>query len=165
MTNSIAAASRQKSCNACVLGKRKCDKTRPACDRCITRGVRCVYGGRRRSVSSQHTAESSPANHDAVNFGPDFGSFDLGSIYSDTCDVAMVDEMVPTSFAPPSFSPGSLFQSLLDSSINNQQLVLSGSQSAQSGPNDETTVGKAFVREDYAKINPTCVREYVQSAF
>lgn len=168
MTNSsAAAASRQKSCNSCVLGKRKCDKTRPACDRCTARGVRCVYGGGRRPRSelSQHTAAiPSPANHDAgVNLGPDFESFDLDPIYRDTYDVAMVDEMDPGGFVPSSFSPGTLFRSLLDSSVSDQQLVLSCSQQIFSGLDEVTTAGKPFVREDYAKINPICVCQVVQS--
>ncbi|KAF4978028.1 hypothetical protein FZEAL_5535 [Fusarium zealandicum] len=38
-----AAASRQKSCNACVRGKRKCDKRTPRCTRCAAKGLDCVY--------------------------------------------------------------------------------------------------------------------------
>lgn len=37
------AASRQKSCNACVRGKRKCDKKTPRCTRCAAKGLECVY--------------------------------------------------------------------------------------------------------------------------
>ncbi|KAL6878614.1 hypothetical protein J3F83DRAFT_240841 [Trichoderma novae-zelandiae] len=37
------AASRQKSCNACVRGKRRCDKRTPRCTRCATKGLDCVY--------------------------------------------------------------------------------------------------------------------------
>ncbi|KAM5356143.1 hypothetical protein ACJ41O_002789 [Fusarium nematophilum] len=37
------AASRQKSCNACVRGKRKCDKKTPRCTRCAAKGLDCVY--------------------------------------------------------------------------------------------------------------------------
>ncbi|GJN73056.1 hypothetical protein PLIIFM63780_007120 [Purpureocillium lilacinum] len=38
-----AAASRQKSCNACVRGKRRCDKRTPRCTRCANKGLECVY--------------------------------------------------------------------------------------------------------------------------
>ncbi|EMT62274.1 hypothetical protein NOF04DRAFT_1165005 [Fusarium oxysporum II5] len=38
-----SAASRQKSCNACVRGKRKCDKKTPRCTRCAAKGLDCVY--------------------------------------------------------------------------------------------------------------------------
>ena len=37
------SASRQKSCNACVRGKRRCDKRTPNCTRCAARGLDCVY--------------------------------------------------------------------------------------------------------------------------
>ncbi|VUC22422.1 unnamed protein product [Clonostachys rosea] len=37
------AASRQKSCNACVRGKRRCDKSYPKCTRCAAKGLDCVY--------------------------------------------------------------------------------------------------------------------------
>ncbi|KAH7137262.1 hypothetical protein B0J13DRAFT_75889 [Dactylonectria estremocensis] len=37
------AASRQKSCNTCVRGKRKCDKRTPRCTRCAAKGLDCVY--------------------------------------------------------------------------------------------------------------------------
>lgn len=41
-----AAASRQKSCNACVRSKRRCDKRTPRCTRCATKRALCIYGGR-----------------------------------------------------------------------------------------------------------------------
>ncbi|TQV95748.1 hypothetical protein V2A60_000926 [Cordyceps javanica] len=36
-------SSRQKSCNACVRGKRRCDKRTPRCTRCAAKGLECVY--------------------------------------------------------------------------------------------------------------------------
>lgn len=42
-STSTTAASRQKSCNACVRGKRRCDKTFPKCTRCAAKGLDCVY--------------------------------------------------------------------------------------------------------------------------
>ncbi|PKX89432.1 uncharacterized protein P174DRAFT_425355 [Aspergillus novofumigatus IBT 16806] len=35
--------SRQKSCNACVRSKRRCDKRTPQCTRCAERGLSCLY--------------------------------------------------------------------------------------------------------------------------
>ncbi|GIJ99560.1 hypothetical protein Aspvir_001694 [Aspergillus viridinutans] len=35
--------SRQKSCNACVRSKRRCDKRTPQCTRCAERGLPCFY--------------------------------------------------------------------------------------------------------------------------
>lgn len=68
-----AAATRQKSCNACVRGKRRCDKTTPSCTRCAAKGLDCIY--------QKAPAGSSPSS---VTFaGPeisqdfDMGGFDL----------------------------------------------------------------------------------------
>lgn len=38
-----ADKTRQKSCNACVRSKRRCDKLTPRCKRCSDKGVQCVY--------------------------------------------------------------------------------------------------------------------------
>lgn len=38
-----ADKTRQKSCNACVRSKRRCDKRTPRCARCADKGVHCVY--------------------------------------------------------------------------------------------------------------------------
>lgn len=37
------SATRQKSCNACVRGKRRCDKKAPKCTRCSAKDLDCVY--------------------------------------------------------------------------------------------------------------------------
>ncbi len=37
------ASSRRRSCTVCVRTKRRCDLGLPACQRCLTRGVVCVY--------------------------------------------------------------------------------------------------------------------------
>lgn len=42
-SSASTAASRQKSCNACVRGKRRCDKTFPKCTRCSAKSLDCVY--------------------------------------------------------------------------------------------------------------------------
>lgn len=44
--------SRQRSCNACVRSKRRCDKRTPLCTRCAKRGLPCLY----------HPAASSSVN-------------------------------------------------------------------------------------------------------
>lgn len=43
LDDKASAASRQKSCNACVRGKRRCDKRTPQCSRCLAKGLGCVY--------------------------------------------------------------------------------------------------------------------------
>ncbi|PMB72772.1 hypothetical protein BM221_000189 [Beauveria bassiana] len=59
MTTKIDTASslssRQKSCNACVRGKRRCDKRTPRCTRCAAKGLDCVYHKMPPSSSSTTT--------------------------------------------------------------------------------------------------------------
>lgn len=49
---------RHKSCVACIQTKRKCDRTQPKCQRCITTGSACQYIGRNRA-RPQQTADQS----------------------------------------------------------------------------------------------------------
>jgi hypothetical protein len=48
------ALPRRKSCAACVAGKRRCDLALPACRRCISKGVACIY-----PWAARHNAHSS----------------------------------------------------------------------------------------------------------
>jgi hypothetical protein len=96
---SSSPASRQKSCNACVRGKRRCDKTAPRCTRCAAKGLECVYqrvppGSSPSSVtlagSSARPSDAGLASASAMSstdMSDDFemGGFDvsdLGSGYS-----------------------------------------------------------------------------------
>ncbi|KAI1767591.1 hypothetical protein GGR53DRAFT_463277 [Hypoxylon sp. FL1150] len=55
MLTPSAGSSKQKSCNACVRSKRRCDKRAPTCGNCIKKRHRCVYGGRPLMPSSATT--------------------------------------------------------------------------------------------------------------
>ncbi|CEI64937.1 hypothetical protein FVEN_g3433 [Fusarium venenatum] len=73
-----AAASRQKSCNACVRGKRKCDKKTPRCTRCAAKGLDCVYQ-RLPPGTSFHDDDICIA--DSLNDVPDFDmGFDINNL-------------------------------------------------------------------------------------
>ncbi|QPC75668.1 hypothetical protein HYE68_006420 [Fusarium pseudograminearum] len=72
------AASRQKSCNACVRGKRKCDKKTPRCTRCAAKGLDCVYQ-RLPPGASFHDDDICIA--DSLNDVPDFDmGFDINNL-------------------------------------------------------------------------------------
>ena len=43
LDENASASTRQKSCNTCVKGKRRCDKRSPRCSRCAAKGLDCVY--------------------------------------------------------------------------------------------------------------------------
>lgn len=65
------AATRQKSCNACVRGKRRCDKKAPKCTRCSSKGLECVYarvppGATADSVLLEEEYFSSNANSNSA---------------------------------------------------------------------------------------------------
>ncbi|KAK0628506.1 hypothetical protein B0T17DRAFT_614411 [Bombardia bombarda] len=63
-----AAASRQKSCNACVKSKRRCDKRAPVCTRCAERREICVYAKRRRSSSGGTSPEPGRRQRNFLDF-------------------------------------------------------------------------------------------------
>jgi hypothetical protein len=46
LTPELFSASRQKSCHACVKGKRGCDKRYPTCSRCQEKSIQCTYAKR-----------------------------------------------------------------------------------------------------------------------
>ncbi|KAF4340233.1 C6 zinc finger domain protein [Fusarium beomiforme] len=81
-----SAASRQKSCNACVRGKRKCDKKTPRCTRCAAKGLDCVYQ-RLPPGGSFHDGDLYPGlgATDALNEVPDFDmGFDINNLGADS---------------------------------------------------------------------------------
>lgn len=72
-----AAASRQKSCNACVRGKRKCDKKIPRCTRCAAKGLDCVYQ-RLPPGASFHDEDIGAAASSSSNLSNEVPDFDMG---------------------------------------------------------------------------------------
>lgn len=71
-----SAASRQKSCNACVRGKRKCDKRTPRCTRCAAKGLDCVYQKLPPGASPDNVnIESGTGVEDRLD---DLSDFDMG---------------------------------------------------------------------------------------
>ncbi|OAA64892.1 C6 zinc finger domain protein [Cordyceps fumosorosea ARSEF 2679] len=94
-------SSRQKSCNACVRGKRRCDKRTPRCTRCAAKGLECVYhkmppsaaqggGGsntsstaaaaQRQQQQQQQTPDESPGGSTSPEMA-DLPDFDMGFDY------------------------------------------------------------------------------------
>ncbi|OHE92305.1 hypothetical protein CORC01_12367 [Colletotrichum orchidophilum] len=102
-----ADKSRQKSCNACVRSKRRCDKRTPRCTRCSEKNFSCVYqnlpptsanggsgvgvgnlGGRVDSSSSAGGMSSNPDDtlqamdieDDCSNINDDLPAFDFNTL-------------------------------------------------------------------------------------
>lgn len=65
LDDKASAASRQKSCNACVRGKRRCDKRTPRCTRCSAKGLDCVYQKLPPGASSSHGTCTSSSGESA----------------------------------------------------------------------------------------------------
>ncbi|KID87993.1 C6 zinc finger domain protein [Metarhizium guizhouense ARSEF 977] len=62
LDDNASAASRQKSCNACVRGKRRCDKRTPQCSRCSAKGLDCIYQKLPPGASTAETCSSAGAS-------------------------------------------------------------------------------------------------------
>ncbi|KAH8174034.1 fungal zn(2)-Cys(6) binuclear cluster domain-containing protein [Sarocladium implicatum] len=77
---SVAAATRQKSCNACVRGKRRCDKKAPKCTRCSSKGLDCVYA----RVPPGATADSVLLDDDYFSSNLSSGRGDTSANSADT---------------------------------------------------------------------------------
>lgn len=60
-------ASRQKSCDACVKSKRKCDKHMPVCRRCARRGYLCNYPNPKRTVDAAAASQQQPRQDSFVS--------------------------------------------------------------------------------------------------
>lgn len=58
---SSPSSTRQKACDACVSGKRRCDRQKPQCARCIARGIDCRYKKSSRTAPSKSTSTSTPS--------------------------------------------------------------------------------------------------------
>ncbi|KAI9172097.1 Transcription factor gsfR2 [Paramyrothecium foliicola] len=76
-------ASRQKSCNACVRGKRRCDKRTPNCTRCAAKGLDCIY----QRLPPASTLSEAPAMADF-----DMG-FDMEGLSTDTSPCSLQTDL------------------------------------------------------------------------
>ncbi|KAH6997687.1 hypothetical protein BKA56DRAFT_626518 [Ilyonectria sp. MPI-CAGE-AT-0026] len=82
------AASRQKSCNTCVRGKRKCDKKTPRCTRCAAKGLDCVYQKLPPGASFHDEDIGAPSTSDVHDFDMGFDIESLGTSTDTTTTTA-----------------------------------------------------------------------------
>jgi hypothetical protein len=69
---------RQKACRSCIFAKARCDLQRPACSRCDTRDIPCVYARPVRTVGRQEPAPTTTSNSGSApdansGLGPGYG--------------------------------------------------------------------------------------------
>ncbi|KAI0409412.1 hypothetical protein F4802DRAFT_604167 [Xylaria palmicola] len=146
--SSGGGGSRQRNCNACVRGKRRCDKGQPACGRCVKQRYVCVYGGRRLA--------------DGAHAGSSNAAFDVDSVADPTPDpVAFVPDfdMLPAFLganlslvpdAPLLLTPD--FGATFGAMPGNSGLLADSWLTNMSGIPQE----KSLVRKDYSKMVPEC---------
>ena len=104
-----SAATRQKSCNACVRGKRRCDKRTPRCSRCAAKNLDCIYQKMPPSAAADAvpvamSAASASASSSTMSEVPDFDSlgFDIDSMGADTSP----ESLHADSYCPPMSAGG-----------------------------------------------------------
>lgn len=85
--SSFSSVSRQKSCHACVKGKRGCDKRQPVCSRCKEKNIQCIYA-KRTYAEAFYDLESVELDMSWAGFAALSSSIDF------------VDD-IPPSIAPP----------------------------------------------------------------
>lgn len=122
MTEELAPGSsftsRQKSCHACVKGKRGCDKQHPVCSRCKEKRIQCIYAKR---THAQAFDEFDSVELDMSWAEPDALSALSNFVYD-----------VPPSLAPPITTPDFQSLSTLDAFID-PFLTFSENQAVPSG--------------------------------
>lgn len=134
------AASRQKSCNACVRGKRKCDKKTPRCTRCAAKGLDCVYqklppgaAFHDEDLGGVSAASAVPSSSSELH---DFDmSFDIESL--DTCNSTNINTPTTATTSPESLQqqttsvPSMTLDSNLDFSIIDHLMANNSSAGAE----------------------------------
>lgn len=156
--SSSGVGSRQKNCSACVKSKRRCDKRKPACGRCVRQRYPCIYGGRGLSELTFGDPADAPfgmdylidptPNPDAFAPAPDALPTMLGSDLGLAPDVTfqLDNDFGPLlSSMPGSGNGGS--SSFLGDSWSSHFIDISGVV-----PHE-----KSLVRKDYSKMTPMCV--------
>ncbi|XXG93866.1 hypothetical protein Hte_000115 [Hypoxylon texense] len=146
--------SKQKSCNACVRNKRRCDKRTPACSNCTKKRYLCVYGGRLQMNSSANSADVPLST---VSFGDSM---------STPCDSVMLDDSgSSTSFdVNLGLSPSTIlhidsaFDSLLNSTLESAYDQASGQPEflRQDINIASTSTSNTLTLQDYSKLLPMC---------
>ncbi|KAF4471480.1 c6 zinc finger [Fusarium albosuccineum] len=93
-----AAASRQKSCNACVRGKRKCDKKTPRCTRCAAKNLDCVYQRLPPGASFHDDDDDIVGANNVSHEVPDFDmGFDINNLGSTSASTSTTSNATPES--------------------------------------------------------------------
>ncbi|KAI1190092.1 hypothetical protein F5B17DRAFT_388679 [Nemania serpens] len=159
MSSSSGVSSRQKNCSACIKSKRRCDKRKPACGRCVRQRYPCIYGGRGLSGLTFDNSADAPfgmdylmnptPNPDAFVPAPDVLPTMLGTDMGLAPDVTLqLDNDFGSLLAsmPASGNSGSGSNSFLGDPWPSQFTGIPSVVSRE----------KSLVRKDYSKMAPMC---------
>jgi hypothetical protein len=151
-TLEFSSASRQKSCHACVKGKRGCDKRHPVCSRCQEKKIQCIYAKR--------TYAQAFLDFDSTELDMSWAEFTALS-----SSIGFVDD-IPPSLAPSAsqdptclptpnvfIDPSSTFTESLTASPNDMQLISNFGESLDQEEDKEQALNKF----DYAPMADLCV--------
>ncbi len=150
-----SSASRQKSCHACVKGKRGCDKRRPVCSRCQEKKIPCIY-----------------AKRTYIEAFDDFDSVELDVSWAEftalSSSIDFVDD-IPSGLAPSATHPPNL-NAFIDPSITsteNQDMPLSDMQLITNvKPLDQQhEKEQALSKFDYSPMADLCVCDSFMKIF
>ncbi|KAI1099410.1 hypothetical protein F4804DRAFT_85130 [Jackrogersella minutella] len=146
-------SSRQKSCNACVKSKRRCDKQIPTCGNCTKKKYTCTYGGQLDAQSHGNSA-GVPMSLDSVvspaptPYGDGFALNDNGFPAAFDTDIGLPDATLPMDSALESF---------LDSMIGNESSTPGQSDLQRENAQIEPTpVSQSLSRPDYSRMRSVC---------
>ncbi|KAH8698983.1 hypothetical protein BGW36DRAFT_426662 [Talaromyces proteolyticus] len=92
----------RSSCDSCGQAKVKCDRSQPACARCVSQGVNCVYGVSRKAGKPprKRPAISSPLPSARLS-KPDTTNIDLTSSGHDDMDIMLSPPDIPITTNSP----------------------------------------------------------------
>ncbi|KAI2618468.1 hypothetical protein GGR54DRAFT_157108 [Hypoxylon sp. NC1633] len=147
-------SSRQKSCNACVKNKRRCDKRTPACGNCARKRYTCIYGGQANIKSCDNSADV-PMTLDSLacpSTAPCGASYMNDSGLSASLDA---DMGIPPA---PIFEIDDTFESFLNSMPRSGfgDIQEQSDRLRQDAQVASTPTSKALSRQDYSKMLPIC---------
>ncbi|KAI0385795.1 hypothetical protein F5Y04DRAFT_244671 [Hypomontagnella monticulosa] len=148
-------SSRQKSCNACVRSKRRCDKRTPACGNCTRKRYLCVYGGQ-LNVQSYNDCAGIPMCLDSLAGSPP-GSGEEGFVLDDVgfstafgAGIAIPSDMTLQMDSAIESMLGSMIGNGLGDTTGESDILSHNARITRAPPS------KALSREDYSKMLPMC---------
>ncbi|KAI0894832.1 hypothetical protein F4806DRAFT_98234 [Annulohypoxylon nitens] len=149
--------SRQRSCDACVKSKRRCDKQSPTCGNCAKKKSPCSYGGK-TGLKSRHDSASTATGMEGI------GSVASPSSALFENNPALNDGGFSAAFGADIDIPDATLQ--IDSSLESLLNSMAGNAfSATYGLSDllgrdvqmeSSPTNKALIRPDYSRISPVC---------